>query len=1019
VEKGRVLSGSEKLAAYRTSVGSQLHRRQPRNSNRNATSFSTFLPAFPIKIWRTMPPIMRKSVVGGPLLGDRENANRGKEAQSSSVTFEPLVSDVLDENKSERFVLLPNSRYVSVLSFRTGKRIGTLIPGEHADDLLIIESTALALYPQPTQTVKDIMSDSNRTSGENAFRHVLLLGCRDGTIREFQLAALLDSDAKKSVSQKLGDFYFDGPVFRPHRVFQLSEDFPVIKQLSVPKLSSGGNATDGIFVYAIVEEGPKGGTSSSSLSKIHGSVLRLFLPSPIALDVVTGSITIKDDTAVFQIDRVKHAFKKSKSYAGPLRLLSIPSRQKGANLVLVARRTSLCVYHDQVNNNRKLSPAEFTIPSSDAITAIAVSPNGKDIACGYYSGEIRVMENLLALAEEYCILKERYKTGSDESGSVSLEKPTHPSKTMVSRKLHWHAHSVSSLSYDAVNSAAEPMLYSGGEESVLITWQLSRGTYRPADVLPRIALGGIVHLLCIEQLGQANGILVYSSDNAMHLFELHNRSQCWKVQGLAVSPGRAIIPSSPRMSINPQNPEKIVLASLGGAPGYIHWYDPDAQQVSKVLEVAPYNRVSRTEKGDSPMPSPSISHSHFSETGADLITVDTAPTENACVGAEQRLPDGSSVGVVTTLRFWKESTGSKPYEVVAAMTHPHGIRNRVSAVTLSCDGKYACTASADENAFRMWRQLSLETRQANENRMPSWLCECKITNPSGYSNFATGPNAMSFSKDSSILAIGYGNTITLWDHSEVTFLSSLTHLDTVGEVIQSIDFLRSRKLHDMVLSVSKSGVTLQSPFGVNGSRNLGWSWAVTKPIRSTSEITDSLYLTGADIVLLALHENESDESRVISIDALTGKQSKIYAQRISGKVVSMSANEPLSSRSNWGSKPRDLPISLFILTEGDKLLRIQQESFEVATEANMEQDFTFNLAPTLPLLGSVDAKNVKRTRTLLSRADLEEPVPKKLALDKFGSSVGELSRLASTELPKLGGAFSRAFVARHLRTPAR
>jgi hypothetical protein len=52
-----------------------------------------------------MPPIMRKSVVGGPLLGDRENANRGKEAQSSSVTFEPLVSDVLDENKSERFVL--------------------------------------------------------------------------------------------------------------------------------------------------------------------------------------------------------------------------------------------------------------------------------------------------------------------------------------------------------------------------------------------------------------------------------------------------------------------------------------------------------------------------------------------------------------------------------------------------------------------------------------------------------------------------------------------------------------------------------------------------------------------------------------------------------------------------------------------------------------------------------------------------------------------------------------------------
>jgi hypothetical protein len=53
------------------------------------------------------------------------------------------------------------------------------------------------------------------------------------------------------------------------------------------------------------------------------------------------------------------------------------------------------------------------------------------------------------------------------------------------------------------------------------------------------------------------------------------------------------------------------------------------------------------------------------------------------MGATQLLPNGSPVGVISTLRFWSIPKGEKTHELTAAMTYPHNSDNMVSATALS------------------------------------------------------------------------------------------------------------------------------------------------------------------------------------------------------------------------------------------------------------------------------------------------------------------------------------------------
>ena len=1020
---------------------------------------------------------MIKSVlVGGPLLGDRSIASTREKAITqipndikSWSTFEPIVTPSIS---NEQFILLPGGHFVTVLAYNTGRRVASFIPlmdNEQLKNGVMIESACLALFPtspEKAQTVTDALRKlGDDTDGsendEKGDCHVLLVGCSDGTIREFDLSVLTRQQKGGETSMSCGDYEIPGLCYRPRRVLSVT-DKHAIKHLTAPPdvvLKNGD-----IPLYCLFEVNADG---KSQPARVNSFLLRVQLPR-FQEEHGKGKVIVLhgkeySDRTIIQ-DSIKGlvGYDKNQVYHNtvPFRLSSVSRRasrtfakqddQADRDVVMVlAQSTKLHVYHDPIKSGEasgKMRSTTFAAAPNNLLTSVSVAPNGTDISCGYMEGDIRVMTDALPQILDYFQKLSEGKKGMP-----------HPSTTVLIRRVHWHAHPVTSLAYQSACGSVDPMLYSGGFESVLVTWQLSRGNYRPADVLPRLAKGGILHICCSSQDGGTGGILVYCEDNSLQLFATHNKSRLWKVQGLASSTGDSLGASNARVRpmIRADSPSlganTLILSGLRGAPGYLHWYDIREQRVTAQLEVAPFNRVSRTEPDDSPMPVPSVTNCAFSESGRDLVTVDTTPTENGCIGAPEWLPNGIVIGVVSTVRFWtlnpldkKRNKGGWPYSLTAAMTYPHGEGNRVTAIAISRDGQYACTVSNDENAFRLWHRVLSEDTDSDDRdvdkksrRTPVWLCRFKVTTPSGYSNFGTGGNAVDFSSDGSILAICYGNMLTLWDHNEATLLTALQHLEDDRAPVETLSFVKTNFVHDLILTKSRSGVALQSPYQ-SGKGN--WFCALPEEYKDAS-VAHAELIPSHDLitVCISFHNNKA-QSRVLLLDAVTGVprtssgkdgETKPIIWELPGTIQSVGVQGKPTKLSNWvevsslqeGKPEKETsPIRLYVtMSNGDMMLLTSDESAFSAVDTNdtlnsslYQPNGTSTDAPRLNMLKRGDDRKRKR-----KDASLEMNVlPKKRINVSIGTLFGddgtESAPLPSSDLPALGGAFTRAFVSRNL-----
>lgn len=1013
-------------------------------------------------------------LVGGPLLGKRSSFSNKQKDLKSWRTFEPLVTPIIGNENEEQFVLLPSGAFVSVLAYKTGRRVSTFIPFMEKEEIKnggnLIESACLATYPASSssgQSVTDALrklgkdDSSEQEDEQKGDVHVLLVGCQDGTIREFDLSVLIQKQQQQRASPKsCGDYDIPGPCHRPRRVFSVTEKNEQIKHLTAP---CNVEMKDGdALVYALSEEKSALGPDESKKSKrtsVHSTLMRVQLP-PYNQTEHTGDKVLSlnsdaDDSqprVVIQGSlKCSVGYDKDQSYNNnvPFRLLSVSKKasrtfsseqEEDRNVfVVVARSNKFYVYHERIKSGetqpQQMQSTSFAVDRRKSLTCISIAPNGADITCGYSEGDICVMSDALSQSLDYF-----------HQASEGKEEPPHPCTTVLTRRMHWHAHPVTSLAYQSVSgsSAVDPILYSGGFESVLVTWQLSRGNYRPADVLPRLAKGGIVHLSSCE-----GGILVYCEDNSLQSFATHDMSCLWKVQGLASSTGDSL--GSSNASVQPtiradsymSGSNTLILSGLPSAPGYLHWYDVREQRVTAQLEVAPFNRVSRTERDDSPMPVPSVTNCAFSESGRDLVTIDTMPSENSGIGATERLQDGSTIGVVSTVRFWSWNSTDKvknskagPYSLTAAMTYPHGEENRVTAVAVSKDGQYACTVSNDDNAFRLWHKVLSENANDEDadgksRRTPVWICKFKVTTPSGYSNFPTGSNAVDFSSDGSILAICYGNMISLWDHKEAALLTSLQHLDEDRSPVESLSFVKTGFLNDLILTRSRSGVTLQNPYGKGKER-----WSCTLPAGyKEASVTHAELIPSHDSVAVCMTFPKKAQSHVVLLNAVTGVprmssqggETKPLLWELPGTIRSIGAQGRPTKSSNWVNvdavqqtrpKTKSSPVRLYATMSNGNMLLLStdgaaQHTVDTVGGVYGKSTSTSTNAPRLNML----KRGGKRKREQAVDA-LDAPLKKRNAGSIFGTSFGdddaESAPLPSSDLPALGGAFTRAFVSRNL-----
>lgn len=707
---------------------------------------------------------------------------------------------------------------------------------------------------------------------------------------------------------------------------------------------------------------------------------------------------------------------------------------------------------------------------TEPLTACHVHAESGDIACGHESGSIRVVCHAIPIIAKYMVShrEKEYnkKQEGHHHGGIASKKLR---RRLILRRVHWHAHAVGSLSYNANTGA----LYSGGDESVLLSWLLQQhhlvSSDKPAHMLPRISAGKIRHVLHISgghthsSVGAApDAVLVACSDNSLQLLEAESKSLLWKYHGLA-SDAKHSQSNVIAMSVDRRHSDTIVLSGLPNAPGSIHWYNTLTQRVVHQWEVVPFNRVSRTERrrhrsrndtkvSDSAthkMPTPEITHSVFAGDNSVAVTVDVVPTENSSVGAPVKISSNPSAivfGSVTTIRFWdchfKANDANIHLECAAVMTAPHGSRNRIDAIAVMHDGSVVATISNDEVAIRLWYRGTVDNGNEPDGRgttgtsrdmnsqqsFPSpqkddWMCRCKVSFPSGYSNFPS--TSLAFSSDASVLAATFGPFVTLWDLDSIALLSALRHDDDTNVLSMSFIPTSDRVSDGMMLLHSETCVSLRSPYG-NRSLTTGWNWMLpaNEVKRKSSRISQVHFIINEAIVVIAQYNCKTDRSRLVLVDAATGALfrnlrdgASPILDNINGEVASLasSCRRERASGNILAQETNTLAlVTVLALTSTGEMIRFSNRKEEPQIRNPVVQDNS-SAIPTLPLLGGSDMKDLrKRTLDVLEIEDLERGTQRKFTLKQFGG-INDGALIPSSQLPLLRGAFVRGFVMRNLQ----
>ena len=1115
---------------------------------------------------------------------------------SAGVADASAADNDANVNDARQYLLLPGRRAIDVLSLESGRSVGRLAVGEsgggecgeasESDDAEInsvcIARVAVARNGDDDEDeggggsgddgassssdeeeekkkdvrVGDMLSSSTQRDG--GYEWVILAGCTDGTVREWDLrSAVLRSTfgGGKNRKKRGGAALTPACALPPRRILPI-----VLAGGEDRDTSSGGNSNNNSITTKAKKKkyrtnlnhgvthlscpagaantnahGAGGGLVGTAFAlvqvdEVTTRLVRIGLP-PVAKEAGVDVATVAPAAAAVasitelgtfslkrkgegKVDRRQKKKEKKKAAAAaaagdetdgevddaaesgsrrkvfkvqslPFDLLTSISGSSGEDDVnvsaVVVTKAGITMYSDRLtatydNGGGGGAAVGIDTPESrivyypktrlyNRIVSACVAPNGSDVAVGYAEGFIDIYVGILDLARSYV---------SSPDGNRSLL------ANVIIRSVHWHAHAVASLAFlgsasggsgsaqgsggagGGSSTATSLNLLSGAEEAVLATWSLDRGISRPVHTLPRLAKGGIINIVANPYVPSNVDIAVYCTDNSLRLINGYNYSTKWRIQGLAEAPAEpaksALVVSPPpacpgTVLLHDPRTRLPVLTNLPGAPGSIHWYDPSSQRVVGTLEVAPYNRISRRSPDDPAVPAPQVTHLCLSESGDDMITIDTILTENTGSGGARKVRAQGGSGaeenmtLLTTIKFWTWSKGSAgkggsrkdgsldmPYELISAMPLPHGLAGEVSSLAMTSDGSRACTLSHEEGAFRVWakgRSYESEHPSSAEPRSPLWKCLYKITTPSGFARaMPKSPpvpgQQVAFSSDGSVLAVCYGEHVSLWDHTNSALLTSVKNIESICDV----QFTRTGA--DMLLLRGKTSVALQAPFGNNNRAYAGgsWSYSITRQgdianLPGKIDVLHAVSIASRKEIAVALWEKTTNITSIIVLDEITGdaKTNGSGAPsfwRIPGKLQAL---YDVSRNDNNNAEGTSRLVALADSHELLSLECIETTIEEGHSSEQPEYDVRFkseafgllgNSTSGAPTLTSIASPNKRRKKSKDLSFDSNKDIIARFGNNNDGSS-SKSAPLPSSELPTLSGTFARDFIGRSLR----
>ncbi|KAJ2808931.1 NET1-associated nuclear protein 1 [Coemansia guatemalensis] len=375
---------------------------------------------------------------------------------------------------------------------------------------------------------------------------------------------------------------------------------------------------------------------------------------------------------------------------------------------------------------------------TERVSAVAFHPTEPVLAVGDWRGRIMFW---------FCVDETREQDTED--------------REIIRRPHHWHAHRVNAIAF-----TEDGTMLSGGEEGVLVFWQLLTDS---RDYLPRLGSDIVGISVSPDQMSYA----VLLRDNTIRIFSAVNHSLVSSLQGLKFAERGMALETQSR-SVQDQRMARLLdddpfttglvvhpathSLVLNGEPGHLQVFNHLNDRHLTSIEVASFNRVSGTSA--SRVSRPHVDLVQYSLTGLWMATVDSRRSS---------AQSGQGASCSTSyLKLWKFNPSDQSYKLVTRIDNPHtGGVNAIAfcpAMRRSSEDKEGllCVSTGrGDGMFRVWELQDIE------GGGHVWTCR----NTAQYRGMQ--PGGAAFSSDGSMLAVSFGGTVTLWDACAEAMVGSL------------------------------------------------------------------------------------------------------------------------------------------------------------------------------------------------------------------------------------------------------
>ncbi|KAJ6147402.1 hypothetical protein N7497_009384 [Penicillium chrysogenum] len=323
------------------------------------------------------------------------------------------------------------------------------------------------------------------------------------------------------------------------------------------------------------------------------------------------------------------------------------------------------------------------------------------------------------------------------------------------RKLHWHRGSVNTVRWSKDGN----YIISGGQESVMVLWQLDTGR---KQFLPHLSSP-----ICnIVVSASGSSYVVKLADNSVMVLSTREIATSHHHHGIATvprhQPERLIVavPASHQLTQNQHGSQPVNAAML-------QTYDIRANSNISRQALARTNATTLSVSPEgSQIVAPDVKHLDIVHDAKWLATVDTWAPHAQDVEALDRSSNAKSIATLRPevfLKFWKWDASSDTWELVTRIDGPHFSKNHHSAVLglVSRPGAHEFATLGADSVLRFWcptakYRSGLKAKDQPEQPLNTWKCRGTVDLGGCLNSTDESPldaACMSFSEDGSVLAV--------------------------------------------------------------------------------------------------------------------------------------------------------------------------------------------------------------------------------------------------------------------------